>query len=263
MITNLRCSVSLAALALASGLAVSSPVSAADLPVKAMRPMAPAVTSWHGFYLGSHLGAGDAKTGGFVNFDPTDSVDNIFPDVLNLGGVLGGIHGGYNWDFGTWVAGIEGDWSFMRWKGAAHPANSSESMLGEVNNLASIRARIGIPVDNDRRGLTYLTAGVGFADAKVTVFDAGRGAPGTNAEELKFNRVAPVIGGGFEWAATQQVRVRLEGLYYLFNQSRDLTLAEAAPGDHVKLENIWTVRAGATWYFNTPAVGKGPVVSRY
>ena len=261
MITNLRCSVSLAALALATGLAASCPASAADLPVKAVRPMVPAAISWQGFYLGGHGGWGGAKhSGSYGDFGELTSGDQ-----LNLEGAFVGLQAGYNWDFGSWIFGVEGDVSFMRWRGNAFSPASSDFATGEINNLASIRARIGIPVSNDRSGFLYVTGGAAWVNANVTVYDGVAGGSTTISQKIDFDKIGGVIGGGFEWAATPQLRLRIEGLYYMFNKGEAVStlLDGTVPGDHFKLDNIWTVRGGVTWYFNTPAVGKGPLVARY
>jgi len=251
MISKLRCSVSLAALALASGMALTSAASAADVPMKAgrqMAPMMPVAYSWHGFYFGGHIGAGDAEHDGLYNAD--DGTSAVHGDEFNLNGVLAGLHGGYNWDFGGWVLGVEGDWSHMRWKGTVQSVDSSESMSAEINNLVSIRARIGIPVGSDRSVLPYVTGGGAWVDASATAYSAARTSSFADPQTVDFDGFGGVVGGGVEWAATNQFRVRLETLYYIFDDSQALTNSAANPGDFVKLDNIWTVRAGATWYFN-------------
>jgi outer membrane immunogenic protein len=242
---NFKCSVSAAAVALALGLPSPTPAVAADMPVKARpAPVAP-VVSWGGFYLGGHVGWGRSKFSGAYGNIGSDST--VLGDQLKLKGILGGVHAGYNWDAGNWVWGVEGDWSFMSWKRHVVAPASSEAMNGQVKNLASIRARLGIAVGPERRGLVYATGGAGFVNAKVTAID-----PSVPAQQtLKFNDIGGVVGGGFEYAATNQLRLRAETLYYIFNKNSDvITLEAAEPGDRIKLNNIWTARVGVSWYFN-------------
>jgi outer membrane immunogenic protein len=252
MISTLRCSVSLAALALASGLSFTSPAVSADLPLKArpMPPVVPAAVSWHGSYLGGHAGWGGANhTGSFNDGDST-----VYASGLNLQGALVGFQAGYNWDLGSWVFGIEGDVSFMRWRGTSFSAGSSDFATGKLDNLASIRARIGIPVTNDRRGLLYVTGGAAWVSSSATVYDGVVGEPDTTSVKVKFDRIGGVVGGGFEWALTPQWRARIEGLYYIFDDSKSVSLA-AVPesiSDRFKLDDVWTVRGAVSWYFNQP-----------
>jgi outer membrane immunogenic protein len=245
----MRCSVSIAALVVASGPFVASPALGANLPAKA-RPMTPVSTtySWDGSFIGIHGGWGGATFGGLFN----DGDSTVFGSGLKSNGALFGLHAGYNWDRGVWVIGIEGDVSFMNWKQNSFSAGSSDFAVSKVNNLASIRARIGIPVTNDRRGLLYLTGGAAWANAEVTVYDAVVGDPTGTPQTLKFGSIGGVVGGGLEWIFSPQWRGRIEGLYYMFDTSKPITIAAANPGDHFKLEHIWSVRAGVSWYFSQP-----------
>jgi len=242
---NFKCSVSAAAVALALGLPAPSPAVAADMPVKARPAPAAPVVSWGGFYIGGNVGLGYAKTGGAYGDIGSDST--VLGDTLRLKGFVGGVHGGYNWDTGSWVWGVEGDWSFANWKRHVLSPGSSEALSGQVKSLASIRARLGIAVGPERSVLLYATGGAGFVSAKVTAFD-----PSDTAQQtLKFTDVGGVVGGGFEYAATNNLRLRAESLYYIFNKNSDvITLGAAAPGDRIKLDNIWTARVGVSWYFN-------------
>src|SRR4249920_3823045 len=81
--------------------------SAADLPVKAQaKPLAPAPYSWTGFYLGIQGG------GGWADTRHTNAMNGINSgDVRINGGLFGGTYG-YNFQTGSWVLGIEGDFSW-------------------------------------------------------------------------------------------------------------------------------------------------------
>jgi opacity protein-like surface antigen len=238
---------------LASGLVATSPASAADLPLKAKPKVqvVPAAISWHGFYAGGHAGWGRAKHSGAFNAFNEDFDSAVFADNLKLSGALVGFQAGYNWDLGRWVFGIEGDVSFMRWRGTSFSAGSSDHATGKLNNLASIRARIGIPVTNDRRGLLYVTGGAAWVDASATVYNGIVGESGTESVKVNFDGIGAVVGGGFEWAITPQWRVRVEGLYYIFDDSKSVFLpgTPESLADRFKLDNVWTIRGGLNWYF--------------
>ena len=100
-----------------SGALAASAISAnaADLgrryPVPEQQlPPAPVGTSWSGFYIGGNLGAA---------FDPNDlSIKDLSEEqdfslkFSNDTELIGGVHGGYNWQMGSWLMGVEGDIDF-------------------------------------------------------------------------------------------------------------------------------------------------------
>ncbi|MFW6028437.1 MAG: outer membrane protein [bacterium] len=238
----LSASVSAAALLAAQGV-MAGGLKDLDDPV----PMA---TSWHGFYLGAHIGAGEADVQGV--YDPNDESSEVDFGRIDLSGVLGGVHVGYNWDFGHWIAGVEADFSAMDWSGVAHSPSSSEEAEGEFDALASIRGRLGVPVGEDRTGFLYATGGAAFPSAELSVCDEGC-ATTDEKTELDLDDVGGVVGAGFEWAATDSVRVRFETLYYLFDDDDNYDSNDwnaTSTGEGIGLDDAWTVRLGATWYLN-------------
>ena len=83
---------------------IGTPALAADMPLKAPPPPAP-VMNWTGFYFGLEGGGGFAKT------RQTDS-SGVTCGTYSQAGGLFGVTGGYNWQFGNIVAGIEADFSW-------------------------------------------------------------------------------------------------------------------------------------------------------
>ena len=242
MRNQLKYSASVAALALASGLAMSAPAAAVDLG-----PSGPSAYSWQGFYLGGHIGGGEANTAGIFN-GPAPSSSAV-PLDFDLSGVLGGVHAGYNWDFGRFVAGVEGDWTGMDWQGIEYAFSSSEAGRATVDSLASIRARLGVTPDAERRVLLYGTVGAAWIDAEVQTASNDGFFDGTNSFD---GEVGVVAGGGVEWAASNNVRLRMETLYYNFDESQAVNNTSAVTGDFVELEDVWTARVGVSWYFKGP-----------
>jgi len=209
---------------------------------------------WNGFYLGAHVGAGQANWDGTYKHTGTQS--RVFIEDLEKTGVLAGVQVGYNMMYGNYLFGIEGDWSWMDLNSVAQSPSSSEQVTGEVDSLYSIRGRLGVAVDHDQRAMLYATAGVAWADADATVYESGRG-DSSGGVEFSFDDVGGVVGGGVEWAASQSIRVRAEGLYYWFDDNKDIfarcgTACEADAGDNVEFEDVYTFRVGASYYFNAP-----------
>jgi outer membrane immunogenic protein len=210
-----------------------------------IEPM-PITTSWHGFYIGAHIGAGEADLQGV--YDDNDSQVDF--DRIDLSGVLGGAHAGYNWDFGHWIIGVEADISAMDWSGVAQAPDSTEEAEGEFDTLASIRGRVGVPVGSDRSGMLYATGGFAFPNASVLVCESGCFADDPDEfANLDFDDVGGVVGGGFEWAATDKIRVRFETLYYMFDDDEDFDVDGGADGT-AGLDDAWTALVGATWYLS-------------
>lgn len=159
--------------------------SAADLsrqaPVYKAPVYGPPVFNWTGVYLGVNGGGGwgTAKAAGF--------------DWDVSGGLIGGTVG-YNWQFGTWVLGLEGD---------ADWANISGSLTGtsaKANFLSTIRGRVGYSFD---RWMPYVTGGLAVGNVKVE--EMGLSESKTHA--------GWTVGTGVEFAFAPQWSAKVEYLY--------------------------------------------------
>ena len=92
--------------ATAALLMLGTAASAADLRPMPYQPPIAALPTWTGFYLGANLGGGfgqDRIDVGVVGAPAFASVNNAFQ------GVIGGGQIGYNWQFNSFVAGLETD----------------------------------------------------------------------------------------------------------------------------------------------------------
>jgi opacity protein-like surface antigen len=136
-IAALFATVALAAPAFAGGPTVVEPE-----PV-IVAPVAPVVasTDWSGFYAGAQLGYADVDSNGAG---------------LDGDGILGGIHAGYRFDFGSYVAGGEIDFD-----------TADVDLAGGTSTLDSV-ARLKLMAGAKLgRSLVYGTAGIAYADATV------------------------------------------------------------------------------------------------
>lgn len=163
--------------------------SAADLPAqiytKAPPPPA-AVYNWTGFYAGLHVG------GDYINAT-TSAVGGNSSGSGQTNRFLGGILGGYNWQTGPWVFGVEGDWS-------------SIAYLGNPN-LFTLRGRAGFAYNNL---LFYLTGGVGTVDYHFGRIILGIG----EVQPMQQRATGPVAGVGIEARLPHNFGLRAEGLYF-------------------------------------------------
>jgi len=244
-----------AAVAIAVG--ISGHALAADLIMKAP-PRPVAAPTWTGFYVGADAGYGWSKFKGDVWSQNCEDCFTLHSLSTNPNGMLLGLHAGYNVQSGQWVWGIEGDitstpgWKKNRNQSASDPFDDT-GLHGEVHGLASLRLRLGWAVD---RTLFYVTGGVGFA-SKTSMSSTSQHhfVPVTDAKI----RTGGVVGGGIEWKYNPNLSLRVEGLYYIFNEKQSLTnLSEATGGDQTGcpgnnicthgIRDVATIKFGVSWH---------------
>lgn len=216
----------------------------------------PAV-SWTGFYVGANAGYGAADLKG--SFDSDDIVvlpgSVISLDDLETDGIVVGPYLGANYQWRNFVLGIEADADFAAVDDETlEPDSGDESASVEINFLGSLRLRGGIAWD---KVLFYATGGGAYVDGEYEVVDdinADEGGPFSGSRDV--SQFGYVVGGGAEWAAWDNVSVRVEGLYYVFGDNEDTSdiLGDPGPfesdlGDFVELENIFVARAGVSYGF--------------
>lgn len=145
-------------LATVSILALSTAVRAADLPAKS-RPYAPdPVPIWTGGYIG--IQGGVTRHDASFN-DLGCSFSCATHEGNKTGGTIGGLLG-YNWQRGSFVYGLEGDWNWVGAKAASEIISSltfAAKSSFDVDWVATVRGRAGLAVDAT---LIYLTGGIAF-----------------------------------------------------------------------------------------------------
>lgn len=171
--------------------ATALPAMAADVVYE--EPPAPApiidaapVSTWEGPYAGLHLGYG---FGGRVT-DP-----NV-PGSIGTDGWMGGVFGGYNFQTGAIVYGLEADVNVSGVRGASASGASARTTVD-----GSVRARVGAAVTDDV--LVYGTAG-GAAE-RLRVSDGA--VTDTNT------MLGYTVGAGVDAKLTDQVFGRVEYRY--------------------------------------------------
>ena len=198
--------------------------SAADLPVRAAPPApviaAVPVFTWTGFYVGVNAGYG---------WNANDSITVGRRDVSTCdddGGFVGGGQAGYNYQIGSFVVGLEGDIQYADLGGDDRFDFDGDGILDDGFNTSdwfgTVRARAGLAFD---RALIYATGGFAFA--------------GTTRHRLD-------VGGGLEYAFTNNLSAKIEGLYVNLDQDDNF------PG--LDLDNdaeFGVVRAGLNFRFGT------------
>jgi outer membrane immunogenic protein len=241
----------------ASVLVAAVSAQAADMPVKARAPVAPAFT-WAGHYIGGHVGGAQSSTrfdsrtdvlfpGFFVGPPPIVVFPSRFgtlpAQTIRKTGVIGGLQMGANWQSGNYVYGFESDISGASLRGdgstfsLVDPAN--QTLTGRYSTridwLSSFRGRLGVAWD---RILFYGTGGVavvqGRVDSTFTLTNANANilfpvpASGTTTGRDSFTRVGWTAGGGIEWAVNNAWSVAGEYRHSHFGRTH-VVLANTDP----------------------------------
>jgi outer membrane immunogenic protein len=268
-------------LASVGAVALAGSAFAADLPSRAPPPVyippAPIFT-WTGIYVGGQIGYGWGKSN--TNFG--DNFGDFFSLSSNSSGVIGGAHVGYNLQLSQFVIGLEGDvdgTSLHKNYQTSFPFGSNVFVIplianGNVNvnhNIeGSIRGRIGYAWD---RVLLYATGGVAFGGFNTTIYGnytdpEGIIAPGSFGSRSYSNtRVGWTVGGGLEYAVTNNWSIRAEYRYSDFGRSTayatsfDTPILGAAGAYLNRHFQENRVQVGFSYKFDTAA--PAPVVAKY
>lgn len=244
--------------------ALCASASAADLPRRAVAPVAPIVAvpvfTWTGFYVGVQAGYafGQDKTTLFVGGVPLNLGAIGVDTSYDTDGFVGGVHAGYNVQFGAFVAGVEGDLEYANVKGSRTLADAllapgySATASTEIGFQGSLRARLGFALD---RAMIYATGGLAFANVEhnygVTL-PAGNvfGVPaGSYSERADETRWGYTLGAGVEYAFTSNLTARIEYRYTNLDSYNNVSTF-LSPGDHARQEpDFHAVRAGVSYKF--------------
>src|SRR5690349_262602 len=133
------------AAALMAGAAVAADLPRGPTPYYSTPYVAPAVYSWAGWYAGVNLGYEWARVDGS-------------PGPAHLRGVMGGLQGGYNWQYGQFVLGGETDLQLTGADDTFAPWKFSNPWFG------TLRARVGYAMNNV---LLFGTGGLAYGDLKA------------------------------------------------------------------------------------------------
>ncbi|MBM1171575.1 outer membrane protein [Microvirga arabica] len=219
--------------ALLTGLAVATALGtaahAADLPMRSAPPApivaAAPVFTWTGFYVGVNAGYGwntnddDVVIPGVGTFEADDE-----------GGFVGGGQVGYNYQIGSFVLGLETDIQYADIGGD----NDFGGILDDGDSdswFGTVRARAGVALD---RALIYVTGGLAYGEVNNGFY---------TSDDVS---VGWTLGGGVEYAFTNNLTAKVEGLYVNLEQDDDLPVI--AGRDETE---FGVVRAGLNYKFSS------------
>jgi outer membrane immunogenic protein len=266
-------------LASVAGLAFTgSAAFAADLPSRAPPPVyLPPVPifTWTGIYIGGQIGyAWASGNNNFTGFDPFFGPAGTFLSTSAGGtpsGVIGGANVGYNYQINQWVLGLEGSvdgTSLSNTAVVAFPDGTSLTAHTKADIQGSIRGRLGVAW---ARALIYATGGVAFGgfNTDVSLVNSGAviGVPFFANGNVSNTRVGWTVGGGIQYAITNNWSVRAEYRYTNWGNLRDGSLSPVvagAPGfffNGNRHLNQNQVQVGFDYKFDLYA--PAPVVAKY
>lgn len=241
-----------------SVIAMAGTAAAADLPRRAPVPeyVAP-VFSWNGFYIGGHAGVAAGRTS-TSNNAPFGGFDAGVPLSYNLNpvGIFGGGQAGYNWQYGAYVFGLEGDVGYL---GLSENVSAAPGSYIDVNYgwYGTITGRVGLAMYD--RLLTYVKGGAAVAsitNSAGALNGAGALIAG-DASETKKTRWGWTVGTGFEYALNQSWSVKSEYLYMNFGKFNATNL----DGDSFTHKNqVHTLKVGLNYRFGGY---NAPIIARY
>lgn len=199
------------------------PAGAADWSTYKPIDFRPAIHDWTGGYAGVHAGHGSGRfSGTFVGWGMPDSgipYDFFHTGTTKGNGFIVGVHSGYGVQLDTLYFGLEADWTHSQISGSrnwpytvnigtlAVPDfhDTALTLKGQADWLATLRARVGVPIDNV---LAYATGGVAAGDVHVK---------GINTSSKRI-LVGWTAGAGLEAAFDGGWSLRGEYLYYHLGQ---------------------------------------------
>jgi outer membrane immunogenic protein len=168
---------------------------------------------WRGFYIGGNAGYGvarDSSSTRFIDFagDPLETF------VQSPVGGLIGAQAGYNWQYGRWLVGLEGDLQYAKQTSASCVNNCidahSLSVDQSIRWLGTLRSRIGYVPGSS---LFYLTAGLAYAGVGTSgLFGQSSNVPlapyGASATTVGWT-----LGGGIETPIAANWSIKAEYLF--------------------------------------------------
>ncbi len=185
--------------------AFASLAQAADLPSYKGGPSYydnPPAFTWTGFYVGGNAALG---FGGFSRPGATYFGSSPF------GGAFG-LTLGYNYQSGNLLVGAEGDYAWSHIADENNSVAAGFAGTGVINNIDTIRARVGYVYN---RAVFYGTGGYAGADV--------RGALNASAPPAGFDQIRYVngftLGAGIEYAITPHITAKAEYLYASFGSA--------------------------------------------
>jgi outer membrane immunogenic protein len=194
-------------------------------PKSVVEPIAQPECNWTGFYLGIHAGYADGSVDWIDSDTPEESSDSRTAPFASQKqtGIIGGLQGGYNYQWHSLVVGAEGEFSYGDITARDSLAQPESDILDyfkvRTNWEGTIAGRVGFAW---RKWLLYGKGGGAFAHTDFTLDHNG---DKFRADETRF---APMVGVGLEYMINCNWSAKLEFQHDFFGK-------EAIDGTNVEL----------------------------
>lgn len=207
----------------------------ARMPTKAPAPMYTPPFSWTGFYLGANAGWGWTHTSAdmILGGGPTSFSGNS-------NGFLGGVQAGYNYQMGSFVAGLEADFQGSTNRGDVTFGGAAAPGVATLKTpwFGTVRGRLGFAAD---RWLLYVTGGGLYGENKLDGTTVATGPFSSSATYWTWT-----IGGGVERMLWDRWSVKLE---YLYAGNPSNTASPPGATSISTKSDMNIVRAGLNYHF--------------
>ncbi len=162
---------------------------------------------------------------------------------IGLGGFVGGLNAGYDWQVDNIVLGVTGDIELADMDGDTDLLDAGGAKIGrieaEIDWLGSLRLRAGFAVD---RALFYTTGGLAVGGVELSLHDAAGGVSDDSATKWGWT-----LGGGLDYALTDTLSARIE---YRYTDLGGIEAGDASAGGEAKSDIAFhVVRVGLSWHF--------------
>ncbi|MBL8585311.1 MAG: outer membrane beta-barrel protein, partial [Bradyrhizobiaceae bacterium] len=183
-----------------------------------------------------------------------DRFDGSFSTSYQGAGVLAGFHGGWNYQTGPIVVGVEGNLDYTNARGSAALVNTvglnlggSANLATEINWISTFVARGGI---SSGSVLYYLVGGIALNASEHTAQVTPPGFFGTFTEQtVRRAGSGYVLGAGAEFAVWQNFSAKLEYNYMDFGTA-SLSFS-AVIGHSVSVDQqVQVVKVGLNYLFH-------------
>ena len=237
---------------------------------KAAPPPPPACAQFGGFYVGGYGAAGyyDHKWNDRDAWTSENSDDLQRSNVsTQKTGFIGGVQGGYNWQTGCTVFGLQADYGWSSINADAFETDGdtgintdSLTVSSRLKGVGTLRLRTGIVVDNL---LLYVTGGLAYGHFNRTATQTDLNTPASEIFSSSKTKWGWTMGVGTEWAMWGNWSLQSEVLYARFEKDEtSFTCAvfcgtpESKRFDHHN--SVWISKIGLNYRF-----GGAPVMAKY
>jgi outer membrane immunogenic protein len=201
------------------------------------------IPTFGGFYIGGHVSILSGSGATSTLLDDGDLTEKMTsPKSRNL---AGGVQGGYNFQSGRYVLGVEVDWSRPEKSNSFSVQDSGDPspdiVKASLEDLGSVRGRAGVVVGD--RVLLFGTAGWGWARSNHTVVDSD-----ASTFKSRLTDSGLVWGGGAELLLDRSLTLGVQYLHYDFNKSSGTILGGDSPAS-AKLADIDELRFSVNFKF--------------